>query len=501
MIDENIRATVQTLFNNGKAKKEIARVLGIDIKTVRSIIQSEDDKPKIRTDKIIIDEDLLQRTYSSCNGYIERVFETLTEEHGINIGYSTLTRMIRDLEIGRSSKRRSGHYDDVPGEEMQHDTSPYTISIGEHKKKVVCSSLYLRYCKLRYIKFYPVFNRFTMKCFLYEALQFLKFSSDTCIIDNTNLAVLYGTGENAVFNPEMIQYANQFGFRWKAHRVKHSDRKAGVERSFHTVETSFFPGRTFSSFEDLNAQAIEWATVRYANKPQSKTRLIPSELFEYEKPFLHPVDPAILPPYEEFHRLTDAYGYISFDGNYYWIPECAKGRNVKVLGYEKKLEAYQRHSKLIEYSLPDYGVKNKKFSPPGIKTEPNNRKKGAAEEELALKSKGSICCSYLDFIHSSECRCQKKPKLIRDLYFLSKKLSENIFTEALQRALEYKVDSIRSIERIAVNLLQKDLFQENDFQISSDYQDRAEYQKGRFSNEADLQFFQKLIDGTEGTNE
>lgn len=498
MIDENIRATVQTLFNNGKAKKEIARVLGIDIKTVRSIIQSEDDKPKIRTDKIIIDEDLLQRTYSSCNGYIERVFETLTEEHGIDIGYSTLTRMIRDLEIGKSPKRRSGHYDDVPGEEMQHDTSPYIIPIGEQKKKVVCSSLYLRYCKLRYIKFSPVFNRFIMKCFLYEALQFFKFCADTCIIDNTNLAVLYGTGENAVFNPEMIQYANQFGFRWKAHRVKHSDRKAGVERSFHTVETSFFPGRTFSSFEDLNAQAIEWATVRYANRPQSKTRLIPSELFEYEKPFLHPVDPAILPPYEEFHRLTDAYGYISFDGNYYWIPECVKGRNVKVLGYEKKLEAYQRHSKLIEYSLPDYGVKNKKFSPPGIKTEPNNRKKGAAEEELALKSKGSICCSYLDFIHSSECRCQKKPKLIRDLYFLSKKLSENIFTETLQRALEYKVDSIRSIERIAVNLLQKDLFQESDIQISSDYQNRAEYQKGRFSNEADLVSFQKLIDGTKG---
>ena len=494
MIDENIRATVRTLFNNGKTKKEIARIVGIDIKTVRSIIQKEDDKPKIRSNKIIIDEDLLQTTYRSCNGYLERVYEKLTEEHGINIGYSTLTRLVRDLEIGKSPKRRSGHYDDVPGEEMQHDTSPYTIPIDKHKKKVVCSSLYLRYCKLRYIKFYPVFNRFTMMCFFYEALQFFRFSADTCIIDNTNLAVLYGTGENAVFNPEMIQYANQFGFRWKAHRVRHSDRKAGVERTFHTVETSFFPGRTFTSFEDLNAQAIKWATVRYANRPQSKTRLIPCELFEYEKPFLHPVDPAMIPPYRSSQRLTDAYGYISFDGNYYWIPECAKGRNIKVLGYEKKLEAYQRHSKLIEYDLPKYGVKNDKFSPSGIKTEPNNRKKGAAEEELVLKAKGSICCSYLDFVHSGECRCHKKSKLIRDLYSLSKKMSENIFTMALQRALEYKVDSIRSIERIAQNLLQKDLFQENNIQINSDYQNKVEYQKGRFSNEADLQSFQKLID-------
>jgi len=497
MVDENIRAMVRALFDNGKAKKEIARIACIDIKTVRSILQKEDDKAKTRSNKIIIDEDLLQRTYSSCNGYLERVYEKLTEEHGIVIGYSTLTRLVRDLEIGKSPKRRSGHYEDVPGEEMQHDTSPYTILIGEHKKKVICSSLYLRYCKLRYIKFYPVFNRFTMMCFLYEALQFFGHCADTCIIDNTNLAVLYSTGENAVFNPEMIHYANQFGFRWKAHRVKHSDRKAGVERSFHTVETSFFPGRTFSSFEELNVQAIKWATVRYANRPQSKTKLIPSELFKYEKPFLHQVDPAIIPPYRDLKRLTDAYGYISFAGNYYWIPEKIKGRNIKILVYEKKLEAYQKHNKLIEYSLPAYGVKNKRFSPPGIKTEPNNRKKGAAEEELALKGKGSICCSYLDFIHSNECKCHKKPKLIRDLYLLSKKLSENIFTESLLRALEYKVDSIRSIERIAVNLLQKNLFQENDIQIRCDYQSRTEYQKGRFSHEADLGSFQKLIDGNE----
>jgi len=497
MVDENIRTTVRTLFNNGKAKKEIARITCIDIKTVRSILKKEDNMSKIRTDKIIIDENLLKETYRSCNGYLERVYEKLTEEHGIDIGYSTLTRLIRDLEIGKSSKRRSGHYGDVPGEEMQHDTSPYTILIDGHKKKVVCSGLYLRYCKMRYIKFYPSFNRFTMMCFFYEALQFFGYCAETCIIDNTNLAVLYGTGENAVFNPEMIQFANQFGFGWKAHRVRHSDRKAGIERTFNTVETSFFPGRTFSSFEDLNTKAIEWATVRYAKRPQSKTKLIPVELFEYEKPFLQAVDSAIFPPYKELYRLIDAYGYIAFNGNYYWIPESIKGRNIKVLEYEKKLEAYQKHSKLIEYSLPDYGVRNKRFSPPGIKTEPNNRKNGADDEELALRNKGDIYCSYLDFVHSGECRCHKKSKLIRDLYSLSKKTSESIFSKALQRALEYKVDSIRSIERIVQNLLQNDLFQGIDILISSDYQNRAEYQKGRFSNEADLRSFQKLIDRNE----
>lgn len=501
MINEKIKITVRTLFNSGKPKKEIARLVGIDIKTVRRVIQSESDEPKERVDKVNISEELLQTLYISCNGYAHRMYEKLSEEYEINIGYSTLTRYLREMGIGKTKTRRSGHYQDVPGEEMQHDTSPYTILIGDVRKRVVCSGLYIRYSKMRYIKFYPVFNRFTMQCFLYEALRFFGYACDTCIIDNTNLAVQYGTGENAVFNPEMVQFANQFSFRWKAHRIKHSNRKAGIERSFYTVETSFFPGRTFADFKDLNVQAKQWATVRLASRPQSKTKLIPLNLFEYEKPFLHRIDDSIQSPYRISKRLIDAYGYIAFNGNYYWIPETAKGRDVKIIRSENEIWIYQHHNKLIEYNLPEYDVKNKRFSPPGIKTEPNNRKNGASEEETYLRTLGSICCSYLNFIHSGECRNRQKSRLIRDLYSLSKKLSDSIFTGTLERALEYKVYSIRSIERIAQNLLQNDLLQESDIPFDSDYQSREEYQKGRFSSEADLKSFQKLIDEKEVDNE
>jgi len=275
MINEKVRSVIRTLYTEGKAKKEIARIMNVNIKTVRSILSREQESTVTRSDKIDVSDELLRTLYKRCSGYGMRIQEVLSEEHHIDIGYSTLTRRLREENISDKQIRRSGHYEDVPGEEMQHDTSPYTILIGGVKRKVICSSLYIRYSKMRYIKFYPVFNRFTMKCSLYEALLYFGYSAAVCIIDNTNLAVQSGTGENALFNPEMIQFASQFGFRWQAHRIKHSNRKAGVERSFHTVNTSFLPGRTFSSIEDLNAQAIDWATVRYAARPQSKTRLIP----------------------------------------------------------------------------------------------------------------------------------------------------------------------------------------------------------------------------------
>ena len=203
MLAENIRESIRTLYESGKSKKKIARFLGIDIKTVRKAIAADSSMRKIRRNKIIILEDRLKALYKQCDGYVQRMYEILTEEDGVDIGYSTLTRLVREYFPGKSVERCKS-FPDIPGEEMQHDTSDYYIKIGEKKQKVICSGLYLRYSKMRYVKFYPRFNRFLMKCFLHEALVYFGYSARVCIIDNTHLAVLHGMGENAVFHQEMI---------------------------------------------------------------------------------------------------------------------------------------------------------------------------------------------------------------------------------------------------------------------------------------------------------
>jgi hypothetical protein len=258
MIAGNIRESIRTLYTAGKSKKQIARFLGLDIKTVRKAVADENNQRKARRDKITITEEQLKELHQRCDGYVQRMYEILTEDEGLAIGYSTLTRLVREHFPGKSEQRCKS-FPDIPGEEMQHDTSDYYVRIGEKKQKVICSGLYFRYSKMRYVKFYPRFNRFLMKCFFHEALMYFGYSARVCIIDNTHLAVLHGTGENAVFSPEVIAFADKYGFVWKAHRIKLSNRKAGKERNFLTMETNFFPGRTFKSIKDLNRQAKSWA--------------------------------------------------------------------------------------------------------------------------------------------------------------------------------------------------------------------------------------------------
>jgi hypothetical protein len=135
---------------------------------------------------------------------------------------------------------------------MQHDTSPYQVKLGTTTTVLIASMIYLRYSKRRYLRFYRRFNRFLMKCFLHEALRFWGYAAKICIIDNTSLARLRGTGANAVIVPEMADFAQEHGFCFICHEQGHANRKAGEERSFWTTETNFFPGRHFASLEELN---------------------------------------------------------------------------------------------------------------------------------------------------------------------------------------------------------------------------------------------------------
>ena len=110
MIDAHKRQVILTLYRSGRGKKTIARLVGVDIKTVRHIISRGLVLPaKIRKDSIEVDEEILRRVYKDCDSYTPRTYEVLTEEHGLKIGYSTLTRKLREMGLGVKTITRYFH--------------------------------------------------------------------------------------------------------------------------------------------------------------------------------------------------------------------------------------------------------------------------------------------------------------------------------------------------------------------------------------------------------
>jgi len=209
------------------------------------------------------------------------------------------------------------------------------------------------------------------------------------------------------------------------------------------AESNFFPGRRFESMADLNAQALEWATKRMAQRPVDKTHLIPVAAFEIEKPYLIQISPYIHPPYDIHYRLMDQYGYISFSGNFYWVPQVPdlSRQKVKVLQYSDSIQVYFQRKLLVRYELPPEGVRNQKFTPPDQtpKYQPWNRKKPKVSEEKILRTLSDVVNRYLDFaLHQSQ-KIGRKHHFIRQLYGLYRRLAPSLFLKTIQRALTYRI--------------------------------------------------------------
>ena len=111
MIDADKRKAVFLLHQQGMGRNQIAGQLRISSNTVHVIVEQKGEMPvHTRKDKIQVDPDLLKRLYLECEGSAQRVQEKLVKNERIQIQYSKLTRLLRELGLRRVP--------DEPGAEM-----------------------------------------------------------------------------------------------------------------------------------------------------------------------------------------------------------------------------------------------------------------------------------------------------------------------------------------------------------------------------------------------
>jgi hypothetical protein len=333
-----------------------------------------------------------------------------------------------------------------------------------------------------------------MKCFFHEALTYWGYAAPLCIIDNTNLARLRGLGEKAVMVPEMAAFADQYGFKFRCHEKGHCDRKAGEERGFFTVESNFFPGREFENLEDMNRQAYQWATVRLYHRAVGKAKVIPAKAFEHEAAYLIKLPPHLPAPYKVLERETDQYGYASVGGNYYWVPGISR-ESVRVLQYGDRLQIYQGRKLLAEYPLPADGVKNVRISPPGFpkpRHHPHNRRRPTQLEETRLRAMSDVVGAYLDFALAP--KGIERHHYVRELFALAQQMTTPLFTNAIERALRYRITSVETIRRIALLSVNHGSETLPSAEVDARFQQRDAYREGHLTDSPDFYPYEDLLE-------
>lgn len=176
--------------------------------------------------------ELLQRIrelHAGCAHNFVRVHEELVAE-AVEISYPALTAFCRRHGVGECPKVAAGHYESMPGEKIQHDTSPHNIRIGGRMVARTYASLTLCFSRMLYARVYPWWTRLEVRHFLSEAICAFGGAGSRCMLDNASVIVVFGTGKNAVMSETLVALAERFGFRFAAHELGDINRSARVER-------------------------------------------------------------------------------------------------------------------------------------------------------------------------------------------------------------------------------------------------------------------------------
>ncbi len=410
-----------------------------------------------------------------------RVWEELHSRHGANVPYTTLTRFCRERGIGVIEKQRVGRIVTGPGEEMQHDTSPYTIEIGGKKVKRQCASLVFGYSRKLYIRFYEKFDRFQCKIFLTEAFQALGGTCGRCMIDNSHVVILCGTGRNAQVSPEMEAFEKRFGFKFLAHELGDAERSGKVERDFWYVERNFLTGRTFKDDADLNRQAQAWLDEKADVRRLRELGASPRELFVAERPHLIALPLYVPEVYQVHRREVDAYGYVSLHGMRYSAPTKALGRAVTVRESDKEVVLLHGHEELARHKKLTGADGHNQSTLPGHERR-GSYPRTALPEETRLKELGSAMADYLVRLKAE--RGVRYVWSLRKLYGLLCQHRTEDFLRAVSRASEHGLFDVRRIETILLSDL---AHQEYLLPMEpQEYEDSEGFRKGAGTPPSDL---------------
>jgi len=340
MLDQKLRAAILALHEKGRSNRSIAKALKVSRDTVKEVIASGSMEVPLLVRPQLADawrEEILAQ-HDSCGGNLVRVHEELTKK-GAQLSYPALTAFCRHNGIGYEPPKPSGNYDFGPGEEMQHDTSPHEPKIGGVKRKAQTASLVLCFSRMFFFQLYPCFTRFECKVFLTEAFEYFAGLAGRCMIDNTHVVVLKGSGATMVPVSEMAAFAERYDFVFKAHEIGDANRSARVEGPFNYIENNFLAGREFRDWRHANQEARTWCDEKNAAFSRS-LHASRRELFAAEKPHLKPLPIWVPEVYVLHHRIVDAGGYVNVRANRYSVPYQLMGRQLEVRETKERIEVF-----------------------------------------------------------------------------------------------------------------------------------------------------------------
>jgi len=330
MIDEAARAEMRRLvLGEGWAIGTVARrfnvhhsvvrrATGFVSKTRRSVVVSV-----LEPHKAYIVERL--EKYPELSG--TRLLLEL-RDRGYEHGIAVLKRYITQVR-GARSKKAYLRVETTPGEQAQVDWGSFGwIRIGSTQRPLSCFAMVLSWSRMLFLDF-SLDQRMETFCAMHQrAFEYFGGVPQKILYDNLKTVVLHHIGATVQFNQTFLAFAGRYLFEPTAAPPRYPQAKGRVEGSIRYIRHSFFYGRSFTSLDDVRADAARWRDEVANARMHAATRERPADRILLERPRLralpgHPVTTDLLVPV-----IVSKEASVRLDTNCYSVPPAFVGRSV-----------------------------------------------------------------------------------------------------------------------------------------------------------------------------
>jgi transposase len=440
---------IRRLFHRDRvARRAIARRLGVDVKTVRRALRSQQPPGTAARG----------RRASILDPYKPRV-RALLEEHpdlsAVRIleeirkdGYPGQITVLRMYLAGLRERKRTAFLKlaFAPGDAAQVDWGHCgMIEEAGHTRRLSVFAMVLCHSRMLSVTFTLSQSLDELLRGHQQAFQSFGGCPSRVMYDNMRTVVLSRAADRIRFHPRFLDFAAHYLIKPVLCRPGQPQEKGRIERAIGYIKRNFLAGRSFGGLRDLNAQAQRWLDEVANVRLHGTTHKRPVDLFEEEKPLLAPLparpyDTRILRPV-----LVSPDARVAFETNTYTVPPDDVGKRMVLRASEREVRVYCGDREVARH-VRSFGRHEDVIDPAHVRAVLKRKTRATASALLArFLSLGVMAKAYVEGMVERQLQLALHVKRLVGLLDLYGKPE---MTLALERALDYGAFGYHYVQHI-----------------------------------------------------
>lgn len=350
MLERRTVFEIHRLADQGLSARRIANKLRLDRTTVRNYLAVPERKRQSapRSSKLDPYRDTIKTLLTNDPDLSAQIILQRISAIGYDGKVSIVKDYLRELRGTRRDRTPFVRFEHEPGVLIQVDWAHLPpIVYGTTKRRLYALLMVEDYSRMLYVRFTHSQKQEALHRALLHGFRYFGGTSRKILVDNMLTAVTERHEGLVRFNAHFLDFLRPLHIVPVACNPSSPWEKGKVERSVAYLKTNFLPGRSLTSLDQVQTEALDWL-INVANvRVHATTGDRPIDRFA--KVVLNPLPDQLPCACETTLALVHRDFAVAFDGNSYTVPPWTVGKKLLVKADDHTLRIFHKERVVAQH--------------------------------------------------------------------------------------------------------------------------------------------------------